>query len=78
MGHDPCILTGEKGIALYDDDTGTGRLRNIHVNTAVARATLDRIQHLLESETGTVDIECVVAHDGDWRGNNAHRFFSHK
>lgn len=76
--HDPRILTGEKGIALYDDGTGTGHLRSVHVNTAVARATLDRIQHLLGSETGTVDIECIVAHDGDWRKSNPHRFFQHK
>ncbi|KAL1976987.1 hypothetical protein VTN31DRAFT_3269 [Thermomyces dupontii] len=91
--HDARIVTGEKGIALYDDGTGTGRLRSVHVDTDVARSTLHRIQALLPEEksqetalrrtSGTItlggdapiEIELIVAHDGNWREKNQHRFF---
>ncbi|KAH9989596.1 hypothetical protein F4779DRAFT_632161 [Xylariaceae sp. FL0662B] len=39
--HDPRILSGEKGIALYDD--GRGGLRSVHVDTETARSTINRI-----------------------------------
>ncbi|KAL1966533.1 hypothetical protein VTN77DRAFT_4455 [Rasamsonia byssochlamydoides] len=50
--HDARILTGEKDIALYDD--GRGHLRSVHVDTDVARTTLQRIRRLLP-ETTTED-----------------------
>lgn len=34
--------------------------------------------YLSRIPTGTLDIECVVAHDEGWLENNPHRFFSHK
>ncbi|QKX56070.1 uncharacterized protein TRUGW13939_03170 [Talaromyces rugulosus] len=45
--HDPRILTGEKGIALYEDPTKAGHTRSVHVDTDIARTTLDRIKKLL-------------------------------
>lgn len=94
--HDPRILTGEKGIALYDDGTGSGHLRSVHVDTDVARTTVSRIQRLLPVDSTShdhkeslrnivgsirisgaepIEIEAIVAHDGQWREKNKHRFF---
>ncbi|KAJ9137990.1 N-acyl homoserine lactonase [Coniochaeta hoffmannii] len=75
--HDPRILRGEKGIALYDD--GRGGKRSVHVHTGVARRTLDWIDEFvrrkrLEGEE-EVDVEVVVAHDGEWREKNRGRFW---
>ncbi|KAK0707057.1 hypothetical protein B0T26DRAFT_806680 [Lasiosphaeria miniovina] len=39
--HDPRILRGDSGNALYDD--GRGGLRSVYVDTGAARRTLDRI-----------------------------------
>jgi len=82
--HDPRILTGEKGIALYDD--GHGGLRSVHVNTELARETLDKIGPLLKKPCPViqgegdepVDVEVVVAHDKGWREKNFKRFFPGK
>jgi glyoxylase-like metal-dependent hydrolase (beta-lactamase superfamily II) len=74
--HDPRILRGETGIAMYDD--GRGGLRSVHANTITARETLDRIERFVREqgrELGDVEVEAVVAHDGEWRSNNRHRFF---
>lgn len=75
--HDPRILAGEKGIALYDD--GKGGLRSVHVDTEQARATLDRIgEFLSEGRVGgeeAAEVEVVVAHDKKWSEGNGHRFF---
>jgi hypothetical protein len=78
--HDPRILRGEKGIATYDD--GRDGTRSVHVHTGVARQTLDRIaefvrQKRLEDgqDEGEVEVEVVVAHDGEWRRQNRHRFW---
>lgn len=75
--HDPRILRGEKGIAMYDD--GRGGTRSVHVHTGVATKTLDWIgefvrQRALEGEEG-VDVEVVVAHDAEWREANRGRFW---
>ncbi len=74
--HDPRILTGEKGIALYED--GRGGMRSVHVHTGVAERTLERIrafakEKLLGGEE--IDVEVVVAHDAAWREANGHRFW---
>lgn len=75
--HDPRILRGEKGIALYDD--GRGGLRSVHVHTDEAQQTLDRIGEFvkLKAVEGVkdVEVEVVVAHDGEWREKNSHRFW---
>lgn len=74
--HDPRILTGEKGIALYED--GSGGMRSVHVNTGVAQKTLDRIKGFIsEQRVGGKDVtvEAVVAHDAAWRERNRHLFW---
>ncbi|KAK0716410.1 hypothetical protein B0T21DRAFT_374809 [Apiosordaria backusii] len=71
--HDPRILEGDKGIALYED--GRGGLRSVHVDTQAAGATLDRIKGFVESYRGTIETEVIVAHDGVWRGLNRHKFW---
>ncbi len=73
--HDPRILEGERGIAMYDD--GTGRLRSVHVDTAAATATVARIKEFVDSAraAGDLDVEVVVAHDSTWRERNRHRFW---
>lgn len=75
--HDPRILSGEKGIAMYED--GRGGMRSVHTHTGVARKTLDRIEELVgvwrERESGEVEVETIVAHDGAWRERNKHRFW---
>lgn len=72
--HDPRILSGEKGIALYDD--GRGGMRSVHVHTGVARKTLDCIDEFVKGENAGVEV--VVAHDGAWREKNRHRFWPGK
>ncbi|KAK3388036.1 hypothetical protein B0H63DRAFT_391396 [Podospora didyma] len=76
--HDPRILRGEKGIALYED--GRGGLRSVHVDTSVARNTLDQIAGFVSDkklgvEEVEVEVEVVVAHDAVWREGNGHRFW---
>ena len=80
--HDPRILRGEKGIALYDD--GKGGLRSVHADTHAAEGTVKRIAGLLregkvkEDGDGVVSVEVVVAHDGEWRERNQGRFWPGK
>ncbi|CAK7202833.1 hypothetical protein SEUCBS139899_005560 [Sporothrix eucalyptigena] len=76
--HDPRILSGERGIALYED--GWGGLRSVHVHTGVARRTLDQIEAFVkgsrvEGDNAGVEVEVVVAHDGVWREKNHDRFW---
>lgn len=71
--HDPRILSGEKGIALYDD--GRGGMRSVHVSTSVAKTTLGRIGEFVKEKRNEVEVEVVVAHDGTWREQNFHRFW---
>lgn len=74
--HDPRILTGEKGIALYED--GRGGMRSVHVDTDVAQRTLGRISQFVTEKKlrgEEVDVEVVVAHDAVWAGQNRHRFW---
>ncbi|KAK4239527.1 NAD binding domain of 6-phosphogluconate dehydrogenase-domain-containing protein [Achaetomium macrosporum] len=76
--HDPRILSGEKGIAMYDD--GRGGMRSVHVDTGVAARTLERIRDFvrerkLGGDEGEVEVEVVVAHDATWRERNRERFW---
>ncbi|GME48655.1 hypothetical protein GTA08_BOTSDO01880 [Neofusicoccum parvum] len=78
--HDPRILRGEKGIALYDD--GKGGLRSVHADTEKARGTLDQIREFLKAKRigegegeGEVEVEVVVAHDKEWMEKNGDKFF---
>jgi glyoxylase-like metal-dependent hydrolase (beta-lactamase superfamily II) len=77
--HDPRILSGEKGIALYDD--GKGGLRSVHADTDEAARTVERAARLLkkgsvQEEGGwVVDVEVVVAHDKGWAERNGDRFW---
>jgi glyoxylase-like metal-dependent hydrolase (beta-lactamase superfamily II) len=76
--HDPRILSGEKGIALYDD--GKGGLRSVHADTDAAAATVKKIARFLkqgnvqEEGDGHVEVEVVVAHDKGWADANKERF----
>jgi glyoxylase-like metal-dependent hydrolase (beta-lactamase superfamily II) len=77
--HDPRILSGEKGIALYDD--GRGGLRSVHADTDEAARTVGRAARLLgkgkvQEESGAVvDVEVVVAHDRTWAEANGEKFW---
>jgi len=60
--HDPRILSGEKGIALYDD--GQGGLRSVHADTDEAARTVERATRLLKKGAvreggGIVNVEVV-------------------
>jgi glyoxylase-like metal-dependent hydrolase (beta-lactamase superfamily II) len=76
--HDARILSGDKDIAMYED--GRGGMRSVHVDTGVARKTLDRIREFVQHKTGQgkIDVEVVIAHDGVWRERNRHRFWPGK
>jgi glyoxylase-like metal-dependent hydrolase (beta-lactamase superfamily II) len=77
--HDPRILSGEKGIAMYDD--GKGGQRSVHADTDAAAKTVKGIARLLkqgsvkEEGGAEVDIQVVVAHDRAWREKNAEKFW---
>ncbi|KAI1193438.1 hypothetical protein F5X97DRAFT_314322 [Nemania serpens] len=71
--HDTRILSGEKGIAEYDD--GHGGLRSVHVDTGLAKKTLTEIDEGLKQLRGGVEVEVVLAHDKGWRERNMHRFW---
>jgi glyoxylase-like metal-dependent hydrolase (beta-lactamase superfamily II) len=77
--HDPRILSGEKGIALYDD--GKGGVRSVHADTDEAARTVERAARLLGKgrvrEEGGVEVhvEVVVAHDRGWAEANGGRFW---
>lgn len=76
--HDPRILSGEKAIAMYDD--GRGGMRSVHVDTAVARRTLDRVAEFVnarrvEGGEGEVRLQVVLAHDAEWASCNGHAFW---
>ncbi|KAK3985751.1 NAD binding domain of 6-phosphogluconate dehydrogenase-domain-containing protein [Cladorrhinum sp. PSN332] len=71
--HDPRILSGEKGIALYDD--GRGGLRSVHVDTGIAEGTLRKIRGFVKEFGSDVEVEVVVAHDEAWRDKNRDRFW---
>ncbi|KAJ0140536.1 Uncharacterized protein HZ326_16560 [Fusarium oxysporum f. sp. albedinis] len=61
--HDPRILSGQKGIALYDD--GKGRMRSVDRNMGVAKKKLGQINNFMEEIKVNEDIkvELIVAND---------------
>jgi glyoxylase-like metal-dependent hydrolase (beta-lactamase superfamily II) len=67
--HDPRILSGEKGIAEYNDAHGNKKCA--HTKKEAADETVARIRQLL----GMKDFEVILAHDHHWYANNKHRFF---
>ena len=78
--HDPRILSGEKDIALYDDEKGG--LRSVHADTDAAARMVERISRFLkqgnvmeEGGGGESHIEVVVAHDGKWAEAHRERFW---
>ena len=70
--HDPRILSGEKGIAMYDD--GRGGARSVHVDTGAAEGMVRRVREFVEGWEGG-EVEVVLAHDGAWREGNRERFW---
>lgn len=80
--HDPRILHGEKGIAMYDD--GKGGTRSVHMDTESARGTVDMVRRLMgegrvrDEEGQAVEVEVVVAHDRGWAEANEGRFWPGK
>ncbi|KAI1084514.1 beta-lactamase-like protein [Whalleya microplaca] len=74
--HNPKILSGEKEIALYDD--GRGGLRSVHVDTRMARKTIDRIGKNVREMRKGAEVEVILAHDKEWRELNRHRFWPGK
>jgi glyoxylase-like metal-dependent hydrolase (beta-lactamase superfamily II) len=70
--HDPRILRGEKGVAVYQDIHGHNKCA--HHNKDVADETVARIRTLL-SPIGDNTFEVVLAHDHVWYANNRHCFF---
>ncbi|KAI1127849.1 hypothetical protein F5Y10DRAFT_292539 [Nemania abortiva] len=74
--HDTRILSGEKGIAEYDD--GRGGIRSVHVHTGLARQTLAEIEGGVSQLRRDMDVEVVLAHDKGWRESNRHRFWPGK
>ncbi|KAF2158670.1 hypothetical protein M409DRAFT_71523 [Zasmidium cellare ATCC 36951] len=69
--HDRRLITGEMDIAVYSD--GCGGVRSVHSDLPTARQTLSSIRKLLALNEDSV--EWVVAHDGNWAAENAHRFY---
>ena len=69
--HDTRILSGESGIAMYDD--GHGGQRSVHMDTEKATSSLDKIKSL-KANVKDEDIEIVIAHDKGWMEKNASRF----
>lgn len=76
--HDPRILTGEKGIAMYDD--GHGGSRSVHKDTDEAARTVRRVGRIMKKGAvvegeHAAQVEVVVAHDGIWAEGNKNRFW---
>lgn len=77
--HDARILSGERGIAMYDD--GRGGLRSVHLDTDAAAETVRGVARLFDSGVvkeeggGEAKVEVVIAHDGGWREANRARFW---
>ena len=68
--HDSRIMTGERGIAEYDD--GHGGRRSVHSNLPLARETIAMIQKFIQTNE---NVEWIIAHDKGWAEKNQTRFF---
>lgn len=74
--HDRGMLTGEKWITTYPDESGNGRSCCIHVDKEAAQKSLDRVSELVKvAENENFEVETVVAHDVVWWKENQHRLF---
>jgi glyoxylase-like metal-dependent hydrolase (beta-lactamase superfamily II) len=76
--HDIRILTGEKEIGTWKDDS-TGKELCIHMDPETARKSINRIRKLqkVAKETGQ-QVEVILAHDDIWFSKNKHRMFPEK
>ena len=72
--HDTRILSGEKGIGMYDD--GHGGARSVHVDTDAAQKTVDAVRDFLKVNEGTV--EAVIAHGWEWKERHPDKFLPGK
>ena len=70
------MLTGEKWITTYPDESGNGRTCCIHIDKDAAQGSLDRVAELVKAaEQEDYDVETVAAHDVVWWRENQHRLF---
>ena len=69
--HDRRMLTGEKWITTYPDESGNGRTCCIHIDKEAAQKSLDRVAELVRvAKTQEYTVEPVVAHDVVWWREN--------
>ncbi len=74
--HDRGMLTGEKWITTYPDESGNGRSCCIHIDKEAAQRSLERVGELVRGAEGSgYQVETVVAHDVVWWRENQHRLF---
>lgn len=74
--HDRGMLTGEKWITTYPDESGSGRTCCIHVDKEAAQRSLERVGELVKGAEGSgYQVETVVAHDVVWWRENQDRLF---
>lgn len=74
--HHTRMLTGEKRITTYADESGSGRTCCIHVDKEAAQRSLEMVRVMMDSaREADYEIECIVAHDVDWLAANQHRLF---
>ncbi|KAL9614494.1 MAG: hypothetical protein Q9167_001022 [Letrouitia subvulpina] len=72
--HDRRMLTGEKWITTYPDESGSGRACCIHIDKEAAQRSLLRVSELVKvAENEDYEVEPVVAHDVVWWKENQHR-----
>ena len=75
--HDRGMLTGQKWITTYPDESGSGRSCCIHIDREAAQGSLERVGELVRGaeRSGSYEVETVVAHDVVWWRENQHRLF---
>ncbi|KAF5623620.1 metallo-hydrolase oxidoreductase [Fusarium sp. NRRL 25303] len=75
--HDARLLTGEKNIATWTDETYPGITCCIHQDKAQAEKTLSTIRKTIRDPGELNEVEVVFAHDGAWekRAQAEGRFF---
>lgn len=64
--HDPRLVSGEKEIATWTDETNPAILCCIHADKEVAQRTLDLVRKVAHGETDLGHVEVVFAHDAAW------------
>ena len=76
VAHDFRLLTGEKRIATYPDESGSGETCCVHINKDAAQESMERVGQLLRAaKDEAYDVEVIVAHDERWFHSNHHRLF---